>query len=239
MLTQFSGQCGFPCPCSCALGRLDSQGSGSLPQARPTTCCGRRPVLWLLLVVAAPRPASLPPRQQQQRLASSDLGRGWWSLPQGPERPASRDTRLPPVWPCVALCGPVCCAQFQPRLLAARGQTSPHLPHLVSPLGHTTGNTHTRLPMTFRKRPEGEFATKPSRLVRLERPLVINLDWVPPPPSPLPTYMTPSGLPFPSSNNGSKAPGTKETGQTSFAALDYWWLWHNSHASTTCTVVMQ
>ena len=158
-----------------------SQGSGSLPQARPTTCCGRRPVLWLLLVVAAPRPASLPPRQQQQRLASSDLGRGWWSLPQGPERPASRDTRLPPVWPCVALCGPVCCAQFQPRLLAARGQTSPHLPHLVSPLGHTTGNTHTRLPMTFRKRPEGEFATKPSRLVRLERPLVINLDWVPPP----------------------------------------------------------
>ena len=80
------------------------QGSGSLPQARPTTCCGRRPVLWLLLVVAAPRPASLPPRQQQQRLASSDLGRGCWSLPQGPERPASRDTRLPPVWPCVALC---------------------------------------------------------------------------------------------------------------------------------------
>ena len=107
-----------------------SQGSGSLPQARPTTCCGRRPVLWLLLVVAAPRPASLPPRQQQQRLASSDLGRGCWSLPQGPQRPASRDTRLPPVW-----------AAAHPANLAepaARGQTSPHLPHLVSPLGHTS-----------------------------------------------------------------------------------------------------
>ena len=98
------GPAWFSLPRSCALGRLARQGSGSLPQARPTTCCGRRPVLWLLLVVAAPRPASLPPRQQQQRLASSDLGRGWWSLPQGPERPASRDTRLPPVWHCVALC---------------------------------------------------------------------------------------------------------------------------------------
>ena len=96
-----------------------SQGSGSLPQARPTTCCGRRPVLWLLLVVAAPRPASLPPRQQQQRLASSDLGRGCWSLPQGPERPASRDTRLPPVWPCVALCSPVCCAVWHCVALCA------------------------------------------------------------------------------------------------------------------------
>ena len=99
------------------------QGSGSLPQARPTTCCGRRPVLWLLLVVAAPRPASLPPRQQQQRLASSDLGRGCWSLPQGPERPASRDTRLPPVWPCV-----LCAVPTSPT-----GSTRPNLATFTTP----------------------------------------------------------------------------------------------------------
>ena len=113
----------FSLPPSCALGRLDRQGSGSLPQARPTTCCGRRPVLWLLLVVAAPRPASLPPRQQQQRLASSDLGRGWWSLPQGPERPASRDTRLPPVWPCV-----LCAVPTSPA-----GSTRPNLATFTTP----------------------------------------------------------------------------------------------------------